>query len=361
MGTGGTDGTDGTDGSGDGRDDRAPDGPPRCVWIDLDVAGRAFAQLPTVGVARGLALPRARAEVGLGAGGGVQARLAVIAARSGGEAGYVGIDGEAIVPAIQIAEARYDWRRTGIAVAAGLVDDVWVMTTQPAWARVDLLPPLPTEAGFFDRSDVGGWASWTASGGIVTATAAATSGEGARRRERNGGTNLTGVIHLRPLIGVDERPIELTIAAFGREGSRGVGQAPDHRAGGAVLADHRWFAAGIEGVVGWGLRGDGTLRPAGLSAWGRTASAAPVVAAARLDRRSDDRRVVGAGQTTTLVAGGVPLPPRGADRPGYLVVGWQGRTFGPAARTLAGAEATEGADLFFLQLGARLFAIGGIR
>ncbi|MEZ4235604.1 MAG: hypothetical protein R3F59_05455 [Myxococcota bacterium] len=224
----------------------------RCAWIDLDFAGRAFAQLPDVGIARGLALQRTRAELGLRAGADVQTRLALLTARSGGDTGYIGINGESIVPILQIAEARWDWRDTGLAVAAGLVDDIWVMTLQPTWGRVDTLRPLVTDSGFQDRSDTGGWLSWTAPGGLFTATTSVTTGEGANRRERNGGSDVAGVLRFRPVSMASDAPVDLEIAAYGREGSRGIGKAPDHRAGAAILVRHPYVNGGIDGLLGWG-------------------------------------------------------------------------------------------------------------
>jgi hypothetical protein len=335
--------------------DSAPD--IRCAWADLDFAGRAWARVPDVGISRGVSLQRTRAEVGLRALD-VQARFAVLTARSGGESGYVGVEGEAIVPVVQIAEARWDWRELGLAAAAGLVDDPWVMTLQPVWNRVDVLRPLPTDAAFLDRADAGGWLSWTGPEGIVAATVAATTGEGIHRRERNSGTNLTGVLRARPLAMVADPPVQVEIAAFGREGSRGIGQAPDHRAGAAILVRHPYVDGGVDGLMGWGLRGDGALRPAGVSFWATSGSAAPAVAFARLDRRTDHRGVDGAGQGLTLLGAG-PRLPFGDQGPGYVIVGWEGRTFGPAARPIAGSEAIAGSDLFFVQLGARLIAAGG--
>ncbi|MEZ4235605.1 MAG: hypothetical protein R3F59_05460 [Myxococcota bacterium] len=61
----------------------------------------------------------------------------------------------------------------------------------------------------------------------------------------------------------------------------------------------------------------------------------------------------------TMLAAG-PRLPFGADGPAYLMLGWEGRTFAPAARPIAGGEAVAGTDLFFVQLGARLVAMGGL-
>lgn len=335
----------------------APADPARCGFVDLELAGRAWLGLPDVGLSRGLSLPRAHGAFGVRMGD-VQGRFAVDTVRSGGDAGYIGIDGEALAPVVEIAEVRWDWRRVGLALAGGQIDDPWAAAVEAAWGRPDVLASLPTASGFMDRADTGGWASWTAPGGVLSATLAATTGEGGLRRERNEGTNVTGVVHVRPLARAVDAPIVVDVAVFARDGSRGLGQAPDHRAGAAVFVAHPWVAGGVDGLLGWGFAGDGTGRPAGVSLWARSGEASPVMAFARVDRRTDRRDVPGSGVTVTLVGAG-PRLPLGDDGPAYLVVGWQGTTYAPAARPIAGADALAGTDVFFVQLGAALDASVG--
>ena len=90
------------------------------AWVALDVAGRMSLTLPDAGISRGLSLPRARAAGGLD-GDWASAQLACSMVRSGGNAGYIGVDGEALVPEVQIAEAQghLPW---GLRVGAGLVE-----------------------------------------------------------------------------------------------------------------------------------------------------------------------------------------------------------------------------------------------
>ncbi|MCB9687887.1 MAG: hypothetical protein H6736_22275 [Alphaproteobacteria bacterium] len=329
------------------------DADPACLYADGDVHGRGFVAVPEDGLSRGLALQRARGELGVRAVD-AQVRIAVIAVRSGGAEGYTGIDGEAVVPALQIAEGRYDWRATGAAVAAGLIDDPWVMTLQAPYGAVALAPPMVTDQGWMDRSDVGGWLGWTAPGGLLSVTAAATSGEGARARERNTGTNVTGVAHLRPLAGLEDAPVQLELAVMGRDGSRGVDQARDHRAGAAVIVTHRLVVGGVDGMLGWGLDGDGGLQPAGVSLWARGGEALPVTALARVDVATDALGAPDAGEQLLMVAAGPRFPLKGELRPVTVAAGWQGRRYGIDAAPLAGAEALVGTDLFFLQVGVHL-------
>ena len=323
----------------------------RCVTGDLDVAARAFARSPDEGISRGVAVARFRGEAGFRAEDfGV--RTAFLVARSAGDEGYLGIQGEAWVPVLQIAEVRYDHRAWGLAIAAGAVDDVALMPIQGAWNRVDVARPMLTDRGWTTRSDLGGWLSWTTPGEWLTITASTTAGEGIDRRDRNNGLTTTGVVHVRPL--GDRR---LTVMAWGREGSRGLLSAPDHRVGGAIWTVTPLVVAGVDATLGEGLAGDGALQPGGVSAWARTGDQVPAVAWARVDRGSDARTIIGAASTAAFVGGGPRLPWR-AGGTGYLAVGWEGRRSGPAATALAGAPVGQRTDTWLIQLGGRF--LGGL-
>lgn len=322
-----------------------------CLFVDLQAAGRLYASFPASGVSRGAALSRARAELGARVSD-LSARVAVNAVRSSGEQGYLGIDGEAFVPEIRVAEARADLPDLGLAIAGGLVDDLYVMTIQPAWNRRDLLAPLPTDQGYLDRSDVGGWIGWTAADQSLSLSLSVTTGEGLYRRERNNGLDTTGLARWRPLKNAALSP---EIVLMAREGSRGLGQAPDHRAGAAALLHHSYGVAGAEVLLGWGLQGDGTRRPVGGSLWAHTAEALPVTAALRADLARDDRGSESAGELLLLAAAGPTLPFGGSplqSAPLVLLAGLESRRYGADARPVAGAEAYASVDTVFLMLSA---------
>lgn len=321
-----------------------------CAFVDVESTGRGYVELPGVGVSSGVMLTRARAELGLRSHD-VQVRLAGLAARSGGEQGYIGIDGESFVPVFQIAEVRYDLPTLGLAVAAGLVDDPWVMTIEPAWGHPETALPLATDQGYLDRSDTGGFVSWTSPRALVSTTLAVTSGEGASRRERNNGVDVTGVVHVRPS-GPEPSDVTPELAVFVRAGSRGIAGAPDHRAGGAIIVRHPYVVGAAEAVLGWGLQADGTRRPLGVSGWVRSGPEAPLVALARLDVARDDRSSSDAEETLVLLAGGIRLP--WADGPLSAVIGWEGRRYGVDARPIAGAPALAESDVLFVQLSAHI-------
>jgi hypothetical protein len=322
-----------------------------CLLVDVGAAGRAGATFPDTGVSRGVSLPWARAELGARAGG-TQARVVLHPARSGGEQGYVGIAGESWVTIVTVAEARVDWRRAGLALAGGVVDDVWTMTVQPVWSFRPVLRPMVFEQGFVPRSDVGGWAAWTAPDDLVDVAVQVTTGEGYQRRERNDGVNTTAVVRAHPLAKTDGE-LDVILGAMVRDGSWGLGQAPDHRLGAMVAAVHPRAAAGVDALLGSGLLGDGALAPAGASAWVRTGEAFAVPALARLDVSTPNLGADGAGTTLWLVGAGVHLPP-GDAAPATLLLGYEGRRFGPDATPIAGSAALRASDTVFVQLQARV-------
>jgi len=318
-----------------------------CLHADVDVGARLFTRFPDTGLSRGIDLNRFRGELGF-ATSGASARFSLLPARSGGDDGYIGIQGEAIVPRFQLAEARYDIHSAGFSVAAGLVDDIALMPGQGEWTHVAFLRPILTDRGWTSRSDVGGWASWTAPGRWVTATASVTSGEGANRRERNNGLDTTGVLIVRPT-GTDL----VQFLAWGREGSVGLLQARNHRAGFASYLDHDLVGAGVEAILGWGLGGDGALDPGGVSLWARTGRELPVVGFGRLDLGSDARSVPQTAERT-LLAGVGPHLPFEPDGPASLVLAYEGRSAQPGAAPVAGATATQHTHTVFLQLTSRV-------
>jgi len=318
-----------------------------CLGADLDMAGRVFARFPETGLSRGIELSRLRTELQW-ASDTASARLAILPARSGGDDGYIGIAGEAFVPVIQIAEARYDVRPLGLSLAAGLVDDIALMPGQLAWQHIPIARPLLTDRGWTVRSDMGGWASWTAPERYVTVTASITTGEGANRRERNNGVDTTVAVIGRPL-----GSNLVQIMAWGREGSTGLLQARNHRAGATAWLQHDYVGAGLEAALGWGLAGDGSLAPGGTSVWARTGPEVPLVGWARFDLGTDARGVDDTAEQTILVGAGPRLPFKGR-APAYIAIAYEGRAAQGNAAPIAGATGTTRSDLVFVQLSSRL-------
>lgn len=327
-----------------------------CLQVLLDVAGRGTVGFPAVGLSRRLELARGRLELGLLGPGPLSARIAFIATRSAPPNGYLGIDGEAIVPRLRIAEARADWAKAGLTVAAGVVDDLWLMSLQSRWGLRYIAPMVDQQTGLAFRADVGAWAGWSAPRGIASLAVSVTGGEGDTLRDRNNGVNTAGLLVVKPLAWRDDarRDGVLSVGVYGRDGSRGIDRARDYRVGGFAIWQHRWIGVGASTIHGWGLDGDASQTPSALSAWVRTGTDLPAIGWARIDRFCAERGVPESATLSWRVGGGPLLPWRANPErfaPLYVAVGYEGERRGALAAPVAGAPAV--VHELWLQLGAR--------
>lgn len=325
--------------------------PEEALDVRAELAGRGFVLLPESGVSRGFALARSRLSTRLLGPHGASLRVAMVGTRSGGTNGYIGIEGETFVPRLQIAEARWDAPDLGLALAAGIVDDLWTGTSQAEWAHPELAVVPTLAQDVLDRSDLGGWISWTAPEARVSISLSVTSGEGETRRERNNGVNIAGLLTVRPLLTDDA---SVTLRVVGREGSRGAVQSRNHRFGGSARLDHERFVASAMAMAGWGSNdADGTLEPFLASVYARTSTELPFVAIARFDYALAHRPNGDTRTTDVFLAGGPRLPLK-SGAPAWLTLGWQGTRNGPEAGPVSGV--VTGNDLLFLQLSTDLSA-----
>ena len=321
----------------------------------LEVSGEGRLTLPDAGQSRELRLARGLIQVGLQQLGPAHARLRLEPVRSGGETGYIGVAGESIVPRVQVAEAGAHGKLLGeLSVVAGLVDDPWVVQGQQAWGLRTVAPALAEDQGWMARSDLGGTAAWRSPGGWAEVQVGLQSGEGLDSRERNDGQDLIAVASARPLAGVD--PALLVLSLMGREGSRGVGLARDHRAGARLSSQHAVIGGGVELLAGWGLDGDATQRPGGLSTWLTTGPSLPVIGWARLDATRADRADAATGATTWRAGAGPALGGRAHRRAVFVLAGVEHHRYAPDATALAGAGSAANHSSVFIQLGTRLAA-----
>ncbi len=321
------------------------------LFVRAEIAGRAFAILPESGVSRGFALPRSRVGAQIFGPYGASARLVTVGSRTGGANGYIGVDGEAFVPRIQLAEARWDAPGVGLSLAGGIVDDIWVGTHQPEWGHPEMAGTPTLSNRILDRADMGGWVSWTAPENRFSASVSVTSGEGETRRERNNGVDVAAMVTVRPWVSDSMR---VTVRAYGREGSRGAVQARNHRLGGSARLDHTYVAVSAMAMAGWGSnQADGSLEPLLVAGYARTAMDLPFVGYARFDYLLADRGNAGTATQVVRLGGGPRLPLKG-DAPFWLTAGWEGTRNGPAAGPVAGVPT--GSDQVFLQLSCDLRA-----
>lgn len=319
----------------------------RCAAVELAVAGRAAFVEPDPGLAMRFELPRARLGAGFAAGWATaNIRLGVV--RSAGEGSYVGVNGEAFVPALESAEAALVWAPAGLRVGLGAVPDLWVQPGDRAWGQSALWAEMGDALGWMDTADLGLRADWTGLDGRLAAAASVTTGEGVEFQERNEGKNLAATVAIAPFA-TTATPRALVVELYARDGSRGLGYAPDSRVGGRLAGELPRLGYGTELLAAWGVGGDGRREPIGASAWLRGHPVGPLLLVARVDGWSEDLARDSATSVSVLGAAGAELPLGGANRAAVLL-GARHSSIGSAVTTVAGADTIDSGTTFFLQL-----------
>lgn len=324
--------------------DAAPSAGALCAAASLDVAGRAETLVPDAAVSQTLELSRARVGVGL-ASGPVWARVRAGATRSADDDSYIGIAGEAWVPVLE--HAAVGAAAFGFDGELGLVADPWVHGGNRAWGLDAIAPTFAEASEWIPASDAGMSLGWTGLGGRVGATATVVSGEGANRRERNEGKDVAGTLSVAPLASS-----QLVVTLYGRNGSRGLGYVPAHRAGARIAGELGRLAYGVEGLMAWGVGDDATRAPSAGSAWVRARPVGPLLVAGRADLWTEDIsrddalawRAVGGAGVLVEVPGGALVALAGAD---HLAQD-------DAVAPFAGAPAATSSTSLFLQVGVEL-------
>lgn len=321
-------------------------------WVALDVAGRMGLTLPDTGISRGLSLPRARAAGGLYWEDWASAQLACSMVRSGGNAGYIGVDGEALVPEVQIAEARghLPW---GLMAGAGLVADPWVAPGDRAWGLRAIAPTFAEYAGWMDSSDMGGWLGWQTASQKLALRLDLSAGEGARYRERNEGKDLALSMALAPLVDPEMFNLDLYI----KNGSRGLGLVRDHRAGLRIYGTAGPIDWGAEGLLAWGIGGDAERQPLAGSLWLQAHPFGPLLFYTRIDHATESFGEAEARTQTLFAGAGVELPDA-QQHPLQLVAGYTHQRVGDAVAEIAGSAIQQNTDILFLQLSVSLSSCG---
>lgn len=324
---------------------------PPCLALRVEGAGRMGAQWPDLLPGTYAELSRARTALGVGQGP-VGARVALVAVRSAPEQGYVGIDGEAWVPTVQLAEGRARVDALGLGASMGLVDDLWVATGNRAWGLRAVAPVLAEQQGWLPRSDLGGLAAWTSPGRWLTVAGSVTSGEGASRRDRNDGFDSTGLLTLRPLAAAGPEAPTLALQLMVRDGSWGQAYVRDHRQGARLRAAWGPGVIGAELLAAQGVQGDGSRTPRGWSTWlSAEPEALPLLAFLRVDGLSEDPGDDEARGSSLWTGAGLRLPAGRAERAaGRLLLVYRSEARGPAAAPLAGAAGLTELRQIFVQL-----------
>lgn len=324
--------------------DPAPEAGGLCAAANVEVAGRGAIVIPDAALAQTIDLSRAR--VGLGAASGpFRARVRANATRSADADSYVGIAGEAWVPALD--HAALGAAGFGFSGELGLVPDPWVLAGNRAWG-LDALAPTAAEAlGLVAPSDAGLAARWTGLGGRLDVSGTLTTGEGANFRERNEGKDLAGALSVAPFANAS-----LVATVYGRNGSRGLGYVPAHRVGARVAGEVARYGYGLEGMVAWGVGDDATRAPSVGSVWVHARPLGPLLLTARADAWSEDLDRADALAWRALGGAGVAVPVPGGVFTALL--GADHAAAGDAVAPFAGAAAATNATTLYLHAGLEL-------
>ena len=307
------------------------------VWNhqELEVAGQFEFISPAVGIDRSFQLSRVIWTSTLQQGPAL-ARLELGAVRSGGSDSYIGVAGESIVMQVRIAEAQ--WRPDSIhaEAAAGLVEDLWVAEANTVWDFRSLSPSVGEYEGWMERSDLGMRAQLGLLNNRLQGGVSMTSGEGLANRERNAGQNAAAILRWVQPMGADGDD-SLRLSVYGRNGSRGLSFARDHRVGGILSADVSGMNLGAGALKAWGVDGDAESQPMTVSIWASGRSNWLVMPFLRLDRAVDPQVEA---SVFLRALGGVNLP---------ISKGVHGRFFYEESRAQEGAQAIRGANALSFQ------------
>ena len=323
-----------------------------CAAGLVDIAGRGAVVLPDEALSQTVDLARARVGFGV-ASGPAWARVRATATRSADDDSYIGVAGEAWVPALDAATVGATF--SGFSGEVGIVADPWVVSGNRAWGLSSLAPTFAEGLGWVAPSDAGLALRWTGLGDRVDVVGVLSSGEGANRRERNEGKDLSGALSVAPFASP-----ALVVSLYGRNGSRGLGYVRAHRVGARVAgevplpADGTRIAYGGEGLVAWGIADDGERAPIGGSAWVRAQPMGPLVVTARADTWSEDITNPDAAAWRALGGAGVAVNVGAGTR--CALAGADHTTRGDAVAPFPGAPAGAASTTLFLHVGLSLSA-----
>ncbi|MDP2310672.1 MAG: hypothetical protein Q8P18_31940 [Pseudomonadota bacterium] len=317
-----------------------------CAGASIEVAGRGAVVVPDEALSQTLDLSRARIGLGV-ASGPAWVRIRTSATRSADDDSYIGVAGEAWVPALDGAVVGATF--AGFSGEVGIVPDPWVAAGSRAWGLDALVSTFAESLAWMPPSDAGLSLRWTGLGDRVDVVGVLSSGEGANHRERNEGKDLSGALSVAPLASS-----ALVVTLYGRNGSRGLGYVRAHRVGARVAGELDRFAYGGEALLAWGIGDDALRAPIGGSAWVRARPLGPLLLAARGDTWTEDFGDPDAFAWRALGAAGVAVDVGAGTL--YALAGADHTARGEAVSLFPGAPAGAAATTLYLHVGLELSA-----
>ncbi len=309
-----------------------------CSSLDMNVALRASQYLPQEGIHQRLTLHR------LGIRGGFAheqfaSRIFLAQVQTGGNQGYIGIDGESIALRVEMVDLRYQ-PLSFLQISAGIVDDLWIESETIDWKLRDLEKHLAEEYQWGTRGQVGSSMSIQFPKDFGQFFVSYTAGEGAYRRERNNGKNTSALIQFYPL-----QSSRLGISLYGQDGSYGFDSARNHRVGGRITSEWGVGHLGVSALKSWGLPSDINDEPLLLSAWCSQKIAGDIHGVLR----SGQLRRETALQAEWLAA--ISYSPQSEAN---IWIGWKGNRGENQTTSIAGSSAEQFQQQIFIQLNGRL-------
>ena len=153
--------------------------------LRIETAGGYAHTHPSASVEHTFVLTRGRVDLQLGLNAFVSTRWAVDAVRSAPETGYIGVDGESILPRIQVAEVAAHWPTARLNLTMGVVERPWSSLGNTDWGLRAVGATLGEREGWIDPADLGSTLTWRLPQALGTVWTSVLSGEGFKRRERN--------------------------------------------------------------------------------------------------------------------------------------------------------------------------------
>ena len=211
-----------------------------------------------------------RGDFGVGAGNHeFYTNLRVQSFRSATKNSLMGLDGNSFVLRLRhfILGYHFDIFKIPVTITSGLVPDLWTSRMIEAVGFSEITSPMTTKNGFTELSDVGFISRLGLVRDFLDLSIQVTNGEGMKEAELNEGKNISARLDLHILKNESESSPALSVSLFGREGSRGISSAKDHRF--ATMFDFSWqeFNSGLSFIYADGKNKRSNLKSNGLTAW----------------------------------------------------------------------------------------------